>query len=133
SYQNFLKPEWNIYKIIALTPVNIFFNPGMAINFFFLLSGFVQSFQYFQKPELQTLQKSFIKRYFRLIIPTLAVVILIFVFHKLNFFHKGYLPKNDLTQVWIDSQLPDKFTFLNVLKYTFVDLVNGNSSYYQVL
>ena len=31
--------NWTVSRLFALTPLNIVFNPGTAINFFFLLSG----------------------------------------------------------------------------------------------
>src|SRR5687768_12215241 len=64
-------------KLLALTPVNFIFNPLTAIIFFFILSGFVQTYNYFQKPDLKFLQKSFLKRYIRLAVPLIAVVMLV--------------------------------------------------------
>jgi peptidoglycan/LPS O-acetylase OafA/YrhL len=133
SVPEFLKPGVSLWKIIALTPVNIIFNPGMAINFFFLLSGFVQSFHYLKNPDLHLVQMSFMKRYLRLALPTMAVLLLVFIFNKLHFIHTELLPVNAVSANWIKGQLPDTLNFLQVLKYGFFDCFQGNRSYYQVL
>lgn len=133
SYQKFLAPGISVWKLIALTPINILFNPKMAINFFFLLSGYVQSYHYLKNPDRQLLQMSFIKRYFRLAIPTLAVVLLIFIFRKLHFIHKELLPINAISEGWIKNQVPDTLNFLQLIKYGLVDCFKGDRSYYQVL
>lgn len=129
----FVQPGVTIWKIIALTPVNILFNPTMAINFFFLLSGYVQSFHYLKNPDLRLLQASFLKRYFRLVIPTLVVVMLVYLFHKLHFFHKELLPASPITGGWVASQLPDNLNFFQMLRFGIFDCFQGRSGYYQVL
>lgn len=120
-------------KLIALTPLNIFFNPGMAIHFFFLLSGYVQTYNYFHAPDLAFLQKSFIKRYFRLAIPTLAVLLLIFVFHRAGLFFKDLVPPNPVTSGWVNSLLPDNLNLLQVIRHGLLTCFVEDSHYYQIL
>jgi len=135
DYREFITTGWNMHKVIALTPVNILFNPGTAINFFFLLSGYVQTYSYFKNPGIVFLQKSFFKRYFRLALPTLAVVIIVFVFHRLDFFHKALVPDNPSTDSWVRAMLPDISSFFKALEYGLFDCFKRGSpnSYYQIL
>lgn len=135
DYQAFLSGEWTCERIFALTPLNVLFNPGTAINFFFLLSGYVQTLSYFQKPDLFFIQRSFIKRYFRLAFPTLAVVVLVYIFHLLHFVNKSHIPPNALTLPWIKSMMPDDFNFFQAVQYGLVTCFNNASPdrYYQVL
>ncbi|PBQ32109.1 hypothetical protein CNR22_10110 [Sphingobacteriaceae bacterium] len=134
TYQNFQNSgPFSFYKIMALTPVNVFFNPGMAIHFFFLLSGYVQTRNYFINPDLSFLQKSLLKRYIRLALPVLPVLILVYLFHHFFFIRKDLIPANQLTSDWIKSLLPNSLHFFNVVKEALVNCFRGNSRYYQVL
>lgn len=133
TYEEFVAGKWTIPRIIAYSPFNLLYNPGAAINFFFLLSGYVQSFHYFKTNDLTFVQKSFIKRYFRLAVPTLTAVLLVFLFHRLNLINKNIIPYNEINAAWIKSMLPDNLNFLEVLKNGFVCMVDGNSKYYQIL
>lgn len=127
------KGPFSLQRLVALTPINILFNPGFAIHFFFLLSGYVQTRAYFIKPEISFLQKSLLKRYFRLAIPVLSVVLLVFLFHRLHFIHKELIPVNDLNSGWIKSLIPNTLTFFQALVEGLSNCFRGNSRYYQVL
>lgn len=134
NYDTFIKQgPFSIYRIIGLTPLNILFNPGFAIHFFFLLSGYVQTQAYFRKPTVSFLQKSLLKRYFRLAFPTVSVVVLVFLFHKLHFVHKELIPLNTLNSQWVKGLMPNNLNFLQVLREGLSDCFRGNSRYYQIL
>ncbi len=125
--------NWTVSRLFALTPLNIVFNPGTAINFFFLLSGYVQTVHYFEKQELYAVQRNILKRYFRLAIPTLAVVLLVYAFHRLNWIDRKHFPPNPLTWDWIQSMLPDNLNFWETLRYGLLDCFNSKTQSYQVL
>lgn len=132
--QDFLKTgPLSAYKIWALTPLNIFFNPGIAIHFFFLLSGFVQSYHYYTSNDPIVLQKSFIKRYFRLAIPTVCVLLMVYACHKLHWFHKELIPENILSAGWTKSLCPDNMGFFKVFMQGIYDCFMGNTRYYPIL
>jgi peptidoglycan/LPS O-acetylase OafA/YrhL len=134
SYTDFLsKNPYSLKRLVALTPLNFFFNPGAAILFFFILSGYVQTRSYFETNNFSILQKSFIKRYFRLAIPTVAVVVLVYVFHRLHLIRNELIPPNELSGDWIKSQLPDTLNFSGALLNGIFDSFAGNSKYYQIL
>lgn len=134
SYDNYLHTgPFSFYKIFALTPLNILFNPGMAIHFFFLLSGYVQTRSYFVNSEISFLQKSLIKRYFRLALPVLSVVILVYLFHSCYLIRKDLIPVNELTAGWVKSLLPNNLHFHEVIMEGLSNCFRGNSRYYQIL
>jgi peptidoglycan/LPS O-acetylase OafA/YrhL len=118
---------------MAFTPLNILCNPGFAIHLFFILSGYVQSFQYLRNPELSLLQKSFVKRYFRLAIPIVSVLLLVFAFHKLGFITKHLVPFDAVTSSWTKSMLPNSLKFIGVVKHGLIEVFLSNNKYYQVL
>jgi len=120
-------------RLIALTPLNLLFNPGMAVVFFFLLSGFIQTRSYFESPSLLFLKRSLLKRYFRLALPVAGVLCLVFAFHRLGLIKKYPFPVNEFSNGWAASLLPDTFSFADVVYHGFVDSFLGNSRYYQVL
>lgn len=125
--------SWTLARALALTPLNLFVNPGTAINFFFLLSGYVQSVHYFREPQLYTVQRSLVKRYFRLALPTLSVVLLLFAFHRLGWIDRKHFPPNPLTWQWIQSMLPDDRGLLSVIRYGLLDCFHSKNQSYQVL
>jgi peptidoglycan/LPS O-acetylase OafA/YrhL len=134
SYQEFLSSgHFSTYKLLAFTPLNVFFNPGAAIHFFFLLSGFVQSHHYFKAPSIKLIQKGFFKRYFRLAIPTAIITLLVFVFHKLHWINKEEIPYNSVTADWVKNMLPDSLSLLQVVQEGFFSCFLGRSGYYPVL
>lgn len=133
NFNDFLAGKWTICRFFAYTPLNLLFNPGMAIGFFFLLSGYVQSYHYVKTEDITFLQRSFIKRYFRLVIPILFVVVLVFIFHKLHLIRKYSIPVNPLSEAWSKSMLQDNLGFLAMIKYAVIDCFNGGAGYYQVL
>lgn len=133
EYRLLFNGKLSFEKFIAFSPINIFFNPGAAIHFFFFLSGYVQSYHYLKNPDLIILQKSFIKRYFRLAIPTLAVLLLVFFFHKLHLIRRELIPHYASTADWTKSLMPDNLGFLALLKHGLVECYFNNSKYYQIL
>lgn len=120
-------------KVFALTPISILYNPGFAIHFFFLLSGYVQTQGYYQNGNALGIQRSLLKRYFRLALPTLPVVVLVFCAHKFHFIHKELIADNVLNNGWLKSMLPNTLTFSQLFKEGLVSCFQHNSRYYQVL
>ena len=120
-------------KVFALTPISILYNPGFAIHFFFLLSGYVQTKGYYQSGEAAGIQRSLLKRYFRLALPTLVVVVLVFCAHKFQFIHKEQVAANVLNADWLKSMLPNTLNFSQLFKEGLFSCFVHNSRYYQVL
>lgn len=120
-------------KAFALTPVNMLFNPGFAIHFFFLLSGYVQTQHYYQTGNPISLQRSLLKRYFRLALPTLAVVLLVYCAHKFHWFHKELIAETEFNKDWLKSMMPNTHNFQQLFKEGLVSSFQHVSRYYQIL
>ncbi len=128
-----LRSGYNGLKWIALTPINLLFNPGFAIHFFFLLSGYVQSQNYYAGGSIAGIQRSLLKRYFRLAIPVLSVVLLVYAAHKFQLVRKDLIPTNILNADWLKSMLPNTLNFAELFKEGLISCFQRNSRYYQVL
>ena len=134
TYSEFsLNTGYSGLKWIALTPANIFFNPGFAIHFFFLLSGYVQTRAFYQSGNLLFIQRSLLKRYLRLALPVLCTVLLVFCAHKFQLLRKELIPNNILNADWLKSLLPNTLSFPQVFKEGLLSCFQRNSRYYQVL
>lgn len=129
----FASGAWTLERSFALTPLNLLFNPGTAINFFFILSGYVQSLRYFQNPDPLPVQRALVKRYFRLALPTLAVVLFIFVLHRANLVDRRHFPPNPLTWNWISSMMPDNMDLPQTVWYGLLGCFHSKAQSYQVL
>jgi peptidoglycan/LPS O-acetylase OafA/YrhL len=66
---------------------NLFFNGNWAVCIFFVLSGFVLTYRYFLKNDVTILVALLMKRYFRLFIPIVFSVLLVFLLIKTNSFY----------------------------------------------
>jgi peptidoglycan/LPS O-acetylase OafA/YrhL len=120
-------------KLIGLSPINILFNPGFAIHFFFLLSGYVQTYQFYQTGDKSIIQRGLLKRYFRLALPTLSVVILVYCAHKFHWIRKDLIAENPLNSGWVKSVMPNTLQFHQLFKEGLISSFQHNSRYYQVL
>jgi len=133
TYQQFVNNEWPITRIIAYSPFNLFFNPGAAINFFFLISGYIQSLRYSKTNDLVFIQAGFLKRYFRLALPTLAVVMIVFVFHRWHLINKSGFPTHEMNFKFINAVLPDNFNIFEAIRFGSTIFFESNPGYYSVL
>jgi peptidoglycan/LPS O-acetylase OafA/YrhL len=68
----------NVEKMVGTSPLNFFLNGNMAVSVFFVLSGIVLSFRYFQTKNDDILRGLAIKRYPRLMLPVLFATLLFY-------------------------------------------------------
>jgi peptidoglycan/LPS O-acetylase OafA/YrhL len=68
----------NVEKMVGTSPLNFFLNGSMAVSVFFVLSGIVLSFRYFQTKNGDILRGLAIKRYPRLMLPVLFTTLLFY-------------------------------------------------------
>jgi len=133
SIEQLLSGRTTIYSVFAFTPLNLLYNSGLAVDFFFVLSGYVLSFTYFLKQDLQIIQQNTIKRYFRLAIPVLALCLLVWICHRLNLIYRDPIPRNDFNSGWLQGLMPDYLSFLEVLRFSLLNVFGGDSRYCSVL
>ncbi|WP_232696886.1 acyltransferase family protein [Brevibacillus daliensis] len=123
--------EWEL--LIGSTPLNIFYNGNFAVCIFFVLSGFVLSYQYFQQKKRTTLISGASKRYLRLAIPVFVSVLLVYGLMMANAFHVQHLSSYTFSTIgnYTDSDQLDVFT---MIKTALIDLFFlYDSSYNPVL
>lgn len=94
--------------LIGGTPLSVWFGGGFAVRLFFVLSGFVLSLAYFQTGNPAIIASAATRRYFRLMIPALASVLL----GWLIFATVGYANQHaaDFMHQPADSWLHNRFT-----------------------
>lgn len=63
----------------ARTPINLLFNGNFSVCLFFVLSGYVLSYRYFQTKDRLHVYSSAARRYFRLAIPAVLSVVLAYL------------------------------------------------------
>lgn len=78
---------------IATTPFNVLYNGDYAVYIFFVLSGFVLSYKFYQTGDPKAITSSAFKRYFRLVIPVIFSVMCFYVLYTLQL---PYGPKNKI-------------------------------------
>jgi peptidoglycan/LPS O-acetylase OafA/YrhL len=123
-----------LLKTIAYTPLNLFYNGSMAVNFFFVLSAYVLSYNYFSNNKAKLIRKNILKRYFRLAIPVLASCLFIFLLHTFNLLYKTPFPLIDVNKAWLQGLFPDNLDLLQLIKYALVNVFfDDNASYNFVL
>jgi peptidoglycan/LPS O-acetylase OafA/YrhL len=68
----------------ALSPFKILYDSQFAVTIFFLLSGFVLSLSFFKSRSTEALTSAAVRRYFRLMLPAAASILLAYLLLKLG-------------------------------------------------
>lgn len=89
--------------IAARTPFNLLFNGNFSVCLFFVLSGYVLSYRFFQTGDRLIIYSSAIRRYFRLAAPALVSVFLAYLIIVLD------LGAYDKIRGMTLSSMPDPF------------------------
>ena len=107
---------------MASTPINLIYNGGFAVCIFFILSGYVLSNAYHQTNNPKILIQYAIKRYFRLLVPVSASIIIAYAFINIGFMHNADLGAVTKTNDWLSSAFDHNGNALAVIKNVFVDV-----------
>lgn len=119
--------------LIANTPLNIFMNGTWAVCMFMLLSGFVLCLRYYETNDASIIRTSFFKRYFRLAIPVLGAVLIIYFLFRLNVFQSIFYPRAQAGFDFGKDLFTKDISFLSALQMGLVDVpLNGNNTYLPV-
>ncbi|MDR0269754.1 acyltransferase [Paenibacillus sp.] len=100
------KPEivhFGFESFVARTPLNLLFNGNFSVCVFFVLSGFVLSWRYFQTKDKIHIYSSALRRYLRLAVPATLSVVFAYGVMLLGL---GYF--DDIRQTTLSS-MPDPF------------------------
>jgi peptidoglycan/LPS O-acetylase OafA/YrhL len=114
---------------LAAPPLNVTHNGAFAVAVFFVLSGFVLSYSFFRADGVEkrsaSLASAAVRRYFRLVLPILASVLVAYTLLRLGALHHrqladflhgqpGWVPSED--DWWIGGQWNVEPRFLSALR-----------------
>ncbi len=74
---------------LGKTPLNLFYNGNFAVELFLVISGFVLCLGYFRTRDKTRLKDGARRRYFRLVVPILAVNVLVYVLMAAGAYHNS--------------------------------------------
>ncbi len=108
------------------TPFNALYNGTTAVQYFFVLSGFLTAYLMFQKNELKakTVILKSINRYFRLIPVIFVVVFLVYIFMKLDLLYNMKIGR-EMAELYCNFEP----SFVGMLKDAFIDTFINKSAY----
>lgn len=111
--------------------LNLLYSGNFAVCIFFVMSGFVLSYKFFQQKDHQIIKESAVKRYVRLVVPVAFSILVAFVLMKFSLFYNQQAAvvsgSNWLGEFW-------RFTpnFMDALKQTFIGAFFTDSFEYNV-
>jgi peptidoglycan/LPS O-acetylase OafA/YrhL len=121
-FGNYAQPhhlwEMSIYK----TPLNLFFSGHFAACIFFVMSGYVLSYKFFRYSDAASVVSSAVRRYFRLMVPTLASLIIAYFFLKAALFYNQSIVASTWSTMWLAKCWNFKPDFLEMLSQGLVDI-----------
>lgn len=115
---------------IGTTPLNIFYNGNFGVRVFFITSGFVLSYGFFRTKDENYLRKGAIKRYFRLVLPVVAVNVLTYLLMKLGLLYHQQAAMVCKSYDWLAAFNNFEPNFFGMLKEAFFGNFFGNSAEY---
>lgn len=75
------------YHYISLTPINILFNGSFSVYIFWTISAFLIAYSWYSKYSLEDMERKILNKYFRVILPIAAIIVLSYVLIKLDFYY----------------------------------------------
>jgi peptidoglycan/LPS O-acetylase OafA/YrhL len=90
---------------IRVSPVHLLYNGSFAVCLFFALSGYVLSHNYFTTRDIETLKSSAYRRYFRLMVPVFAAVMISFVIGSFGLYRNMEIVAVTDCYGWLDTML----------------------------
>lgn len=123
-----------VEKMVGTSPLNFFVNGSMAVSIFFVLSGIVLSYRFFQTKNVEILRGLAIKRYPRLMLPVLFATLL---FYAVKFFGGVYSSEAGIITKslwWLSTNGNFNMNFFVMLQTTVWDVFfKSNNVYLTVL
>lgn len=130
---NTLQIHNDVEFYIGTSPLNVFYNGNFSVCIFFVLSGFVLSYKYFQTGDMEVIKESVIKRYVRLAIPVSFSIFIVYVINLFDGFTINqilHITKSDLVSNY--NLINNNFFYM--LQFAFFEtFFKGNAIYNPVL
>lgn len=106
---------------LAKTPLNLFYNGNFGVCIFFVLSGFVLSYSYFQNNEIENLRSLAIRRFPRLMIPVSVSIIAAYILLTLGLFSNIRTSEITLSTFWLANIFNFEPSFIEMIKHIFIN------------
>jgi peptidoglycan/LPS O-acetylase OafA/YrhL len=119
-YPPALDDQTSLVKIIDSTPMRIFYQGNFALMLFFVISGYVITWNYFNRRDENYITSSAFRRYFRLTIPALFACVIAYLILKFDLFFNieaASLTNSSLIPSWL--MVPYRFDadFIEMIKF----------------
>jgi len=118
---------------ISKTPLNILYNGNFSVCIFFVLSGFVLSYKFFETKNKQIIMSSIIRRYFRLAIPVFSSILLVYALLLFNGFYLDKISDLTFTQINTNYSIINKEFFSMLYTGLYGTFFAWDSTYNPVL
>lgn len=119
--------HFSFENVVYSTPLQLLVAGNYAVCIFFILSGFVLSYAFFQTGNVVVVQSAAIKRYFRLMPPILGSVLLSWAIVTFGFNYNRAAAA--LTGApWLDNFWPRAVSFAEAVFYGVYGIIVGNAA-----
>jgi peptidoglycan/LPS O-acetylase OafA/YrhL len=119
--------HFSFEKTIYTTPLQLFVAGNFSVCIFFALSGFVLSQRFFTTKDLSHVRVGAAKRYFRLMPPVLASVVISYVIYKFGLTHNQAATKITGSTLWLGQLWPHPVGLLEALWHGTYGVIIGNA------
>jgi peptidoglycan/LPS O-acetylase OafA/YrhL len=124
----------NVEKMVGTSMLNFFVNGSMAVSVFFVLSGIVLSYRFFQTKNVDVLRSLAVKRYPRLMLPVLFATLLFYAVKLFDGIYSSEAAEITKSTWWLSVNGNFDMNFRLMLKTTLWDVFFiGNNVYLTVL
>lgn len=114
----------------ARTPLNLFYNGNYGVCIFFVLSGFVLSYNYFKDKKIETIRSLSIRRLPRLLIPVSVSIIFGYIFLKIGLFSNIPTSEVTLSTFWFRNLFNFEPGIFEMMRHIFINTFFLDGTHY---
>lgn len=122
-----------IEVIISKSPLNLIYQGNLSVCIFFVLSGFVLSYNFFKHVNHEIIVDGAVRRYFRLFLPVMFSMIIVYILMRLSLFFNIKAAKVTYSSWWLGKFWSFKESIFDVLKQGLVQVFFRYSSKYNTV
>jgi Predicted acyltransferases len=115
---------------ISNSPLNIFYAGNFVVCIFFILSGFLVTYKFFKYKDSKCIYSGAIKRYFRLVIPSVFSIVIVYIMMRLSLFYNQEVSQISKSEWWLGSFWTFQTNFLSMLREGLIGIFIGEQCNY---